>query len=54
LKEDLKHGVMQSVLSDWHQQGGEFSLVYPNQKFLPPKTRVFLDFFAAELKNAFE
>jgi DNA-binding transcriptional LysR family regulator len=44
-------GSLDHVLPDVYSERGEFALVYPEQKFLPPKVRVFIDFMSAELKS---
>ncbi|MEZ0392315.1 MAG: LysR family transcriptional regulator [Pseudobdellovibrionaceae bacterium] len=51
VQNDIRIGTLLHLLPDYYQDRGGFSLVYPAQNFLPPKTRAFLDFFAEELKK---
>jgi DNA-binding transcriptional LysR family regulator len=38
------------VLPDWHAKQDPLNLVYPRQRFVPPKLRAFLDIAAEELQ----
>lgn len=49
--ETLVAGGLEIVLPDCYLERSEFGLVYPAGRFLPPKTRVFVDFFAEKLKS---
>lgn len=49
--ETLMAGGLEVVLPDCYVERSEFGLVYPAQRFLPPKTRVFVDFFAEKLRK---
>jgi DNA-binding transcriptional LysR family regulator len=42
------------VLPDWSAREDPFQLVYPRQRFMPPKLRVFIDVAASVLKNWLE
>ncbi|MDT4838039.1 HTH-type transcriptional regulator PgrR [compost metagenome] len=39
----LESGALQRVLAGWHVEAGPISLYFASQKFLPAKTRVFVD-----------
>ena len=45
--DELANQTLKIVCANWELQGGQLSLVYPNQKFLPPKLRYFIDFAVA-------
>lgn len=47
---DLRSGKLEEVLPGWTAERGELALVYPNQKYVSPKTRAFVDFMSEELK----
>ena len=47
--EDLQKGRLDVVLPEWYSDRGDFAIVYPNQKYVSPKTRAFVDFLAEEL-----
>lgn len=49
--EAIKAGKLEHILENVYSERGEFSLVYPEQRFLPPKVRVFIDFMSDELKS---
>jgi DNA-binding transcriptional LysR family regulator len=49
--EDLEKGRLEEVLPQWFSDRGDFSIVYPNQKYVSPKTRAFVDFLFEELKT---
>lgn len=49
VQNELDRGLLVRVLPKFESQASPFSLVYPNQKFLAKKTRVFIDFLSAEL-----
>jgi DNA-binding transcriptional LysR family regulator len=42
------------VLADWHGRADPVHLVYPRQRFMPPKLRAFIDLAHAELRSWFE
>jgi len=42
--DELASQTLSVVCANWELQGGQLNLVYPNQKFLPPKLRRFIDF----------
>jgi DNA-binding transcriptional LysR family regulator len=39
------------VLPEWHSRSGPIHLVYPHQRFIPPKLRVFVDLAVPELRQ---
>ena len=45
--DELANQTLSIVCADWELQGGQMNLVYPHQKFLPPKLRQFIDFAVA-------
>ena len=52
----LRRGALRPVLPDWthddHAYAGTVWLLYPPNRFLPPKLRVLIDHLAAHLGNA--
>ncbi len=46
-------GGLQPVLPDWRGQADVLHLVYPKQRFMPPKLRGFIDLAVASLKPLF-
>lgn len=42
------------VLPDWHGKADPLHLVFPRQRFMPPKLRAFIDLAQAQLKPQFE
>lgn len=42
------------VLPEWHAQADPIHLVYPRQRFMPPKLRVFIDLAAEELRSSLQ
>lgn len=51
--EGLASGALEAVLPDWHWQAGTLYLVYPAQRHLHPKVRVFVDEAFDALKKYF-
>lgn len=49
----VKTGGLQRVLPAWRGQADAVHLVYPKQRFMPPKLRGFIDLAVAELKPLF-
>ena len=47
-RSSLQSGELIRVLPEWESEQHAFYLVYPNQKFLPPRTRLLLDFLGKE------
>lgn len=45
----LESGAVQAVLQDYLQQPGQFSILWPSNRHLSPKLRVFVDFVSARL-----
>ncbi len=50
--EALADGRLVRVLADYEAQSGQFWLLWPGQKQMPPKLRVFIDFLTAKLCTA--
>lgn len=53
-KPGLATGDLVRVLPDWQGRADSVHLVYPRQRFMPPKLRAFIDLAQAELKPWFE
>lgn len=51
IQAELESKQLIRVLPHLQSQTSPFSLVYPNQKFLPKKTRVFIDFLSQQLTS---
>jgi len=49
----VQAGRLQRVLPAWRGQADAVHLVYPKQRFMPPKLRGFIDLAVAELKPLF-
>ncbi|MDO9206234.1 LysR family transcriptional regulator [Methylotenera sp.] len=52
-KQGLISGDLLRVLPDWQGKADPVHLVYPKQRFMPPKLRAFLDITQAELRPQF-
>lgn len=52
--EDCNAGRLVQVLPNWHAKADPIHLVYPRQRFMPPKLRAFVDLAAEELHNWLE
>ncbi|MBN2872565.1 MAG: LysR family transcriptional regulator [Halothiobacillaceae bacterium] len=48
---EVESGRLVRVLPDWHARADLIHLVYPWQRFVPPKLRAFIDIAAEELKG---
>lgn len=48
---ECEGGKLQRVLPDWHAKADPLNIVYPKQRFVPPKLRAFVDIAAAELRD---
>lgn len=46
---DVRKGLMQRVLPDWHLPGETVSAVFPGRKLMPTKTRAFVDMLQVAL-----
>jgi DNA-binding transcriptional LysR family regulator len=44
LRKDLENGAVEPILADWASEGTPISVLYPANRHLPVKVRVFLDF----------
>lgn len=51
---EAAEGRLQRVLPQWYARADPIHLVYPRQKFVPPRLRAFLDTAAGELGNWLE
>lgn len=47
VRKDLERGAVQSILTDYTVEGAPISVLYPANRHLPKKVRVFVDFLAA-------
>lgn len=52
-KQGLASGNLLNVLPEWQGKADPVHLVYPKQRFMPPKLRAFLDLAQAELRPQF-
>lgn len=52
-KPGLKTDKLVPVLADWHGKADPVHLVYPRQRFMPPKLRAFIDLAHTELQTWF-
>jgi DNA-binding transcriptional LysR family regulator len=52
VQDSLLSGELKKVLPQWTSDKGHYYLVYPPQKHLPLRLRVFIEFLHAELKQA--
>lgn len=52
-KQGLANGNLVRLLPEWQGKADPVHLVYPKQRFMPPKLRAFLDLAQAELKPQF-
>lgn len=48
VRDYLRNGVLNSVLDDYQQDSGKFSIVWPSSRHMLPKVRVFIDFLTAK------
>ncbi len=51
--EDVSQGRLKQILKDYNADQLPIYLVYPNQKFIPKRVRVFMDFVSENLKDFF-
>ncbi len=51
---DCQGGLLTRVLPEWQARADPVYLVYPRQRFVPPKLRAFVDLASAELRGRFE
>ena len=52
--EELKAGQLVRVLPEWQARADPIHLVYPRQRFVPPKLRVFVELAAEVLREALD
>ncbi len=53
-REECASGKLVQVLPDWHARADPIHVVYPRQRFMPPKLRAFVDLAAEELRGWLE
>lgn len=51
---DCQNGLLTRVLPQWQVRADPVYLVYPRQRFVPPKLRAFVDLASEELRGWFE
>ena len=52
-KPELKSGDLVHVMPSWQAKADPVHLVYPRQRFMPPKLRAFIDLAQLTLKSRF-
>jgi len=52
-KQSISSGRLVRVLPEWQGKADPLHLVYPKQRFMPPKLRVFIDLAQEKLKSYF-
>jgi DNA-binding transcriptional LysR family regulator len=52
VRKDLEQGAVRSVLTDYGVEGAPISMLYPANRHLPAKVRVFLDFLVSITKTS--
>ncbi len=53
-RQACEDGRLVRVLPDWHAKADPIHIVYPRQRFMPPRLRVFVDLAALELRKWLE
>ncbi|MFS2155750.1 LysR family transcriptional regulator [Pseudomonas sp. Pseusp122] len=53
IEEELRAGLLIEVLSDWTSPGLSLSAIYPHQRHLSPRVRVFIDWLSEVYKDRF-
>lgn len=53
-REECIRGQLTQVLTDWHAKADPIHIVYPRQRFMPPKLRAFIDLASRELRDWLE
>lgn len=53
-RQACSEGALVHVLPQWHAKADPIHIVYPRQRFTPPKLRAFVDLAAQELRKALE
>lgn len=53
-RRDCETGQLVRVLPDWHAKADPIHIVYPRQRFMPPKLRAFVDLASVELRSWLE
>lgn len=53
-REECATGQLVQVLPEWRAKADPIHIVYPRQRFMPPKLRAFVDLAAGELRNWME
>ena len=54
IEEDLKAGKLIEVLKEYSHTDTPIYVAYPKRRFIPSKTRLFIDFFTRKVKSAAE
>lgn len=49
--DEIQSGSLIHLLPVWHTEPTQFALVYPDQKYLPAKVRVLIDFLSERLRQ---
>ena len=52
-REEIRNGKLVNLFPDWFAPGDYVHLLYPYQKYLPTKVRVFIDDFSEHIKEVF-
>lgn len=52
-QDDVRTGKLVRLLEDWRADSDPINLVYPAQKFVPPKTKAFVEFAHKHLQKLF-
>lgn len=52
-KQSITNGKLVHVLPEWHGKADPVHLVYPKQRFMPPKLRAFIDLAQERLRSHF-
>ena len=53
-KQECTEGRLVRVLPEWHAKADPIHIVYPRQRFMPSKLRVFVDLASSELHKWLE
>ena len=49
--DEIESGVVERVLHDYEPAALPIQAVYPSRRLVPPRVRVFADYFAAEFRG---
>lgn len=53
-RQSCEEGRLARVLPEWHSKADPIHIVYPQQRFMPPRLRVFVDLASLELRKWLE